>query len=41
LTTQNFAIHNMAGGFDGMGVVAHALEASHTQLKQGCDGSCF
>ena len=32
--------HNMAGGFDGIGVIAHgAHDASHTQLKLGCDGS--
>ncbi len=39
LTNEKFRNHNMAGGFDGMGVPHGAPDASHTQLKLGCDGS--
>lgn len=40
LTNKKFCNHNMAGGFDGMGVAHVALAASHTQLKLECDVSC-
>ena len=39
LTSNIRANHNMAGGFDGMGVTHGTHDASHTQLKLGCDGS--
>ena len=29
----------MAGGFDGMAVTTAQTVASHTKLKQSCDGS--
>jgi len=39
LDKQKLRYHNMAGGFDGMGVSLTAHQPTATQLKGRCDGS--